>query len=418
MSYVADLHVHSPFARGTSRHLTFDTLVRWARIKGIDLLATGDFTHPRWSQETRDRLTDAGNGLFTLGGVHFVLGTELSCIAFQGGRSRRVHMLVFAPTLETVERINSALVAYGNLASDGRPILRLTPRELLVEVLDIDQRCIVIPAHLWTPWYGLYGSKSGFDSLEESFGDVADRITAVETGLSSDPAMNWRVPSLDNVSIVSFSDAHSPAKLGREITVFDGELTYDGLADSLTNQAIRYTVEFFPEEGKYHHSGHRNCGVRYTPRQVIEEGMRCPKCDRPLTIGVLQRVEELSGRTVETWRDEDGLVRSTNGRPPFRSLVGLVDIIAEALGCRPQAKKATEAYDGLISRFGTELAVLVEAPTEEIASAADERTADGVARVRRGDILIEPGYDGEYGAVNVFGQEAEVAGPAAVGRLS
>ena len=413
MSYVADLHVHSPFARGTSRHLTFATLVHWAGLKGIDLLASGDFTHPRWFEETRGRLDDAGNGLFTLGGVQFVLGTELSCVAPQDGRSRRVHMLVLAPTMATVERINTALAAYGKLGSDGRPILRLTPRELLLTLLEIDDRCIIIPAHLWTPWYGLYGSKSGFDSLEECFGDVSGRVPAVETGLSSDPAMNWRVSSLDGVSIVSFSDAHSPAKLGRELTVFDGELSYDGLAQALRTGGIGYTVEFFPEEGKYHHSGHRKCGVRYTPRHVVAEGKRCPECGQPLTIGVLQRVEELSGRPVETWKDEDGLVRSDNGRPPFRNLVALNDIVAEALGCRPQARKATDAYQALVSRFGTELAVLLNAPAEDIESAAGARIAEGVARVRSGDILIEPGYDGEYGTVKVFGNRAD---PAAAGR--
>ena len=403
MSYAADLHVHSPFARGTSRRLTFDGLAHWAKVKGIDLLATGDFTHPLWIEETRDRLTDAGNGLFSLDGVHFVLGTELSCVASQGGRSRRVHVLALAPELQTVDRINSALAAHGNLASDGRPILRLTPRDLLETLLEIDDRCLMIPAHLWTPWYGLYGSKSGFDSLEEAFGDLADRVPAVETGLSSDPAMNWGVPSLDDVSLVSFSDAHSPARLGRELTVFDGDLSYDGLAHALRTGDIGYTVEFFPEEGKYHHSGHRKCGVRYTPEQVAEEGVRCPKCGRPLTIGVLQRVEELSRRAVETRRGEDGLVRSNNGRPPFRSLVALVDIVAEALGCRPQAKRAAAAYDGLVSRFGNELAVLIDAPADDIASAAGDRIAEGVARVRSGDIVIEPGYDGEYGEVKVFG---------------
>ena len=405
MSYVADLHVHSPFARGTSRRLTFDGLAHWAKVKGIDLLATGDFTHPVWIEETITRLADAGNGLFTLGGVHFVLGTELSCVASQGGRSRRVHMLALAPELETVDRINSALAAHGNLAGDGRPVLRLTPRDLLETLLEIDDRCLAIPAHLWTPWYGLYGSKSGFDSLEESFGDLADRVPAVETGLSSDPAMNWRVPSLDDVSLVSFSDAHSPAKLGRELTVFEGDPSYDGLAHALRTGGVRYTVEFFPEEGKYHHSGHRKCGVRYTPEQVAEEGVRCPSCGRPMTIGVLQRVEELSRRVVEARRGEDGLVRSNNGRPPFRSLVALADVVAEALGCRPQAKKAVEAYGKLVSRFGNELTVLVDAPIDDIASAAGDRTADGVRRVRSGDILIEPGYDGEYGAVKIFGQE-------------
>ena len=405
MSYVADLHVHSPFARGTSRRLTFDGLAHWAKVKGIDLLATGDFTHPVWIEETRTRLADAGNGLFTLGGVHFVLGTELSCVASQGGRSRRVHMLALAPELETVDRINSALAAHGNLAGDGRPVLRLTPRDLLETLLEIDDRCLAIPAHLWTPWYGLYGSKSGFDSLEESFGDLADLVPAVETGLSSDPAMNWRVPSLDDVSLVSFSDAHSPAKLGRELTVFDGDPSYDGLAHALRTGGVRYTVEFFPEEGKYHHSGHRKCGVRYTPEQVAAEGARCPACGRPLTIGVLQRVEELSRRVVEARRGEDGLVRSNNGRPPFRSLVALADVVAEALGCRPQAKKAVEAYGKLVSRFGNELTVLVDAPIDDIAAAAGDRTAEGVRRVRSGDILIEPGYDGEYGAVKIFGQE-------------
>ena len=403
MSYVADLHVHSPFARGTSRHLTFDGLAHWAKVKGIDLLASGDFTHPLWIEETKRRLSDAGNGLFTLGGVHFVLGTELSCVAPQGGRSRRVHVLVLAPGLDTVARINLALAEKGKLGSDGRPILRLTPGDLLETLLEIDDRCIMIPAHLWTPWYGLYGSKSGFDSLAEAFGDLADRVPAVETGLSSDPAMNWGVPSLDDVSIVSFSDAHSPAKLGRELTVFDGDLGYEGLSHALRTGGIGYTVEFFPEEGKYHHSGHRKCGVRYTPEQVAEQGDRCPACGRPLTIGVLQRVEELSCRTVETRRGEDGLVRSDDGRPPFRSLVALVDIVAEALGCRPQARKATAVYDGLVSRFGSELAVLIDAPVQDIASTAGDRTAEGVGRVRSGDILIEPGYDGEYGAVKVFG---------------
>ena len=261
----------------------------------------------------------------------------------------------------------------------------------------------MIPAHLWTPWYGLYGSKSGFDSLEESFGDLTDLVPAVETGLSSDPAMNWSVPSLDDVSIVSFSDAHSPGKLGRELTVFEGDMSYEGLAHALRTGGIGYTVEFFPEEGKYHHSGHRKCGVRYTPEQVAEEGVRCPVCGRPLTIGVLQRVEELSRRAIETRRGEDGLVRSDNGRPPFRSLVALVDIVAEALGCRPQAKKATAVYDRLVSRFGSELSVLIDAPVEDIASTAGDRTAEGVRRVRSGDVLIEPGYDGEYGAVKVLG---------------
>ena len=280
MTYVADLHIHSYFARATSRKLTFENLASWAKIKGIDLLATADFTHPVWFDETRRKLRETGDGLFELDGVRFVLGTEVNCSAPQGERHRRIHLLVFAPTLEAVEGINAALAAYGVLHSDGRPTIRMAPRDLLSLLLEIDNRCLVIPAHAWTPWFGLYGSKSGFDSIEECFGDTAGYVYAVETGLSSDPAMNWRVPELDGRSIVSFSDAHSLPKLGRELTVFHGELSYDGLVDSLKRQDIAYTVEFFPEEGKYHYSGHRKCGVRYSPSDVAANGTICLACGR------------------------------------------------------------------------------------------------------------------------------------------
>ena len=233
MTYVADLHTHSRYARGTSRRLTLETLARWAKIKGIDLLASGDFTHPEWFLETKSGLRETGDGLMERDGVLFVLGTEVNCVGEVAGRNRRVHLLILAPGLGAVERINASLTTRGNLGSDGRPTLRMTPRDLVRELLEIDERCVVIPAHLWTPWFGLYGSKSGFDSLDEAFGDMVHHIYAIETGLSSDPAMNWRVPSLDGVSIVSFSDAHSPQKLGRELTVMEGEPSYEGLVDSL-----------------------------------------------------------------------------------------------------------------------------------------------------------------------------------------
>ena len=414
MTYVADLHIHSPYARGTSRRLTFANLARWARLKGIDLLASGDFTHPQWFEETRLQLKDAGNGLFQLDGVFFVLGTELSCVFRQGGRARRVHVLVFAPGLETVERIISSLAGHGRLGSDGRPILRLSPRDLLITLLDIDARCLVVPAHLWTPWYGLYGSKSGFDSLEECFGDVAHHVHAVETGLSSDPAMNWRVSSLDGVSIVSFSDAHSLPNLGRELTVFDGEPSYEGLEEALKTQGISHTIEFFPQEGKYHYSGHRKCGVRYSPEEVAVRGRECPRCGAPLTVGVMQRVEELAGRQVKTWTDSAGFVRSDNGRPPFKTLVMLREIIAQGLECGPDTMKATETYLELVSRFGSELDVLMHTPPSEIGPVAGDRVERGVARVRAGDIYIDPGYDGSYGKVQVFGPDAEVATAGAI----
>ena len=410
MPYVADLHVHSPYSRGTSPQLTFGNLAHWARIKGIDLLATGDFTHPTWLEEIRGRLEPSEDGLFEHRGCKFILGTEVNCNAEQGGRSRRVHVLVYAPSMDSAERINAALSARGNLASDGRPTLHLSARDLLCVLLDIDSRCLVIPAHLWTPWFGLYGSKSGFDSLEECFGDMAGHIHAVETGLSSDPTMNWRVPSLDNVSIVSFSDAHSLPKLGRELTVFPGEPSYDGLRESLMGQRIDYTVEFFPQEGKYHYSGHRKCGVRYSPAEANKNGPSCPQCGRRLTLGVMQRVEDLAGRDVTAWVDDRGFTRAENGRPPFKTLVSLRQIISEGLGSGPDSKMVRDAYLGLTSEFGSELAVLTEAPSSDIARVAGERLAEGVARVRAGAISIEPGYDGVYGTVKVWPDAGRAAG--------
>ena len=402
MSYAADLHVHSSYAFSTSRDLNFDTLARWARIKGIDLLASADFTHPVWFRETAGKLRDTGDGLYEYGGVRFVLGTEVSCIARQGGRHRRVHLLLFAPSLDTVERINDALASRGKLESDGRPTLHMRPRDLVATLMDLDPRCLVIPAHAWTPWFGVYGSKSGFDSLEECFGDTAGRIRAIETGLSSDPAMNWRVPELDDRSIVSFSDAHSARRLGRELTVFHGEPSYAGLVDALDNQGIEYTIEFFPEEGKYHHSGHRRCDVRRSPDEVAELGEACPVCGRRLTLGVMQRMEDLARRDVAVRRGDDGLVRSPAERPPFRSMVSLAQILSEALGRGIQTKTVGAAYVKVIEAAGSELAALVSAPLADVERVAGERVAEGVGRVRRGEVAIEPGFDGLYGKVTVW----------------
>ena len=402
MPYAADLHVHSSYAFSTSRDLNFDTLARWARIKGVDLLASADFTHPVWFREIAGKLRDTGDGLYEYGGVRFVLGTEVSCIARQGGRHRRVHLLLFAPSLDTVERINDALASRGKLESDGRPTLHMRPRDLVATLMDLDPRCLVIPAHAWTPWFGVYGSKSGFDSLEECFGDTTGRIRAIETGLSSDPAMNWRVPELDDRSIVSFSDAHSARRLGRELTVFHGEPSYAGLVDALDNQGIEYTIEFFPEEGKYHHSGHRRCDVRRSPDEVAELGEACPVCGRRLTLGVMQRMEDLARRDVAVRRGDDGLVRSPAERPPFRSMVSLAQILSEALGRGIQTKTVGAAYVKVIEAAGSELAALVSAPLADVEGVAGERVAEGVGRVRRGEVAIEPGFDGLYGKVTVW----------------
>ena len=302
MPYVADLHLHSSFAYATSKHITLESLAGWAKVKGIDLLASADFTHPVWLRELRAKLAEDVPGLYRFGEVHFVLGTEVSCVFQQNGRSRRVHLLLLAPDFDTVDRINGALANHGNLQSDGRPTLRLSARDLTELALEINPNCMVIPAHVWTPWYGLLGSKSGFDALEECFLDLAPHIHTVETGLSSDPAMNWAIPGLEGKTIVSFSDAHSAPKLGRELTAFEGDLSYPGLTGALANQGVAYSVEFYPEEGKYHWSGHRKCAVRQSPQETADRGTRCPECHRPLTLGVLHRVSGYDGARCATPR--------------------------------------------------------------------------------------------------------------------
>ena len=412
MTYTADLHIHSSYAYATSPSLNFENLAHWAKLKGIDLLASADFTQPEWFAESKAKLSETGNGLYEYDGVKFVLGTEVNCTAKVGGRARRVHILMFAPGMSSVSRINDLLKRRGaKLAGDGRPTLTISPRDLLEMLLEIDPRCIMIPAHAWTPWFGIFGSKSGFDSLEECFGDLTPYIRAIETGLSSDPAMCWRVPELDDISIVSFSDAHSLPKLARELTVFNGSPSYDGLADALSTQDIAYTVEFFPEEGKYHHSGHRRCGVSLTPDEVNEYGITCPVCKRPVTLGVMQRVEELARRERETRKDQNGLLRSLTGRPPYRSLVSLQEILSEAMGVGTGAKRVQGAYMSLVENLGSELDVLLRIPSGEVAATLPrfgQIVADGLERVRSGDIHVIPGFDGQYGTVRIWPENSQI----------
>ena len=415
MTYSADLHLHSPFARATSKELTFENMAKWARIKGIDLLASADFTHPERFAETKRMLRPTGDGLYECEGARFVLGTEVNCNGYQGGRNRRIHMLMLAPSIEVAERINAALSSKGLLASDGRPTLHMTPRELLETLLDIDERTMLIPAHAWTPHFGIYGSRTGFDSLEECFGDLTPHIFAIETGLSSDPAMNWRLPELDDVSIVSFSDAHSLPKMARELTFIDGELSYDGLREALQEQSIAYTVEFFPEEGKYHHSGHRKCGVNLSPDEVAKTGEACPVCGRRMTLGVIQRTERLARRDAGAFRDANGFICSAEyseggRRPPFRSLVGLQQIVAESMGRGVNTKGVRTKYMQQVEELGSELHILMDADISDISRVGGERIAEGVERVREGNIVIEPGYDGVFGKVSVWGTGADTDG--------
>lgn len=402
MPYAADLHLHSSYAYATSKNITLESLSAWARVKGIDLMSSADFTHPSWRRELKDNLVPVSPGLYRFGGVSFVLGTEVSCVYKQGGRSRRVHLLLFAPDFETVDELCTAFSHAGaKLESDGRPTLRMSARDLTALAMDLNPQCMVIPAHLWTPWFGLFGSKSGFDHLEECFLDMAPYIHAIETGLSSDPAMNWNIQELAGRSIVSFSDAHSAPKLGRELTVFEGNLGYSGLADALKHRHVAYSVEFYPEEGKYHFSGHRKCGVSHSPEDTARIGQRCPVCTRPLTLGVSHRINGLSEGEATSHRDTGGFVHNHAGFPPFIRLVPLVEIIAQTMAIGPASKRIEREYSRIIGELENELNVLAWTGEADLIAVAGETLARNILKVRMGEVRVEPGYDGLYGKVTV-----------------
>ncbi len=396
---VADLHLHSRYSLATSRSLDLRSLADAGRAKGIDLLAAPDFTHPAWLEEMRGELVEYDEGVYTAHGARFVLATEVSCIWRHDCKSRRVHLLVWAPGFAAVDYINSRLARVQNLSSDGRPMLKMSAREMAAVAWEADDRCVVIPAHVWTPWYGMYGSKSGFDSVEECFGDVAGRIHAIETGLSSDPAMNWMVPDLDSRSIVSFSDAHSSGNMGRELTVFRAEPNFTSLADAVRNEDIAETVEFHPGHGKYHLDGHRKCGVRIEPGNGDAPVTTCPSCERPLTLGVLHRVNELAARTGGAELGGDGLVRVPDHRPPFRSLVSLRELLSFSLSVGPATKTVGRHYEALVDEFAGELNVLTRVPFEDLERVSGSQLAAAVLAVREGRVDVDSGYDGVYGMV-------------------
>ncbi len=443
MKLVTDLHIHSHFSRATSQNLTFEHLTRWAQLKGIQVVGTGDIAHPGWLAEMREKLAPAEEGLYRLkdeyaaavqaqvppacqAPVRFILGGEISNIYKRGDRTRKVHNIVFAPSFDAMERLQARLERIGNIRSDGRPILGLDSRDLLEIVLETDPGCHLIPAHIWTPWFSLLGSKSGFDSVEECFADLTPHIFALETGLSSDPPMNWRVSSLDRYTLVSNSDAHSPEKLGREANLFDCELAYGAMFDALHGRdeassdkpgfsktpglseegaprnasPLRGTIEFFPEEGKYHFDGHRACNIVWDPPATRAHGGLCPVCGKPVTVGVMHRVEALADRPTG--------IRPPQG-PPFYSLIPLPEILGEVYGVGESSKQVQAEYLKLLGRLGPELAILREAPLEDIAAAGGERLAEGIGRMRRGEVVAQPGYDGEYGVIRVFASSGRVS---------
>ena len=414
MSFVADLHLHSSYAYATSSALTLENLAAWARLKGIDLLATADFTHPLWLQQLKDNLDEGPDGSYHYGGVNFVMGTEVSCVFRQDGRGRRVHLLIYAPDVAAAEALTEQYARYGNIQSDGRPTLSLSARDAVYLTLDTNPDCLVVPAHAWTPWYGIFGSKSGFDSLSEAFDDMVGHVPAIETGLSSDPQMNWQVTELEDKAIVSFSDAHSLPRLGRELTIFQGEPTFLGLQLGLTRNRVEFTVEMYPEEGKYHLDGHRKCGVSFHPDHSNREGNACPQCGRPLTLGVLHRSLNLqpAGDEVQSGRPRNfsnasaaslpaNAVLSESGRPPFVRMVPLVDIISAVLGRGPNTKGVQRIYTNVVSAAGSELHALLWATESELAAVGGETLASAIIKVRTGDIQVEPGYDGVYGKVSI-----------------
>jgi len=409
MKFVGDFHIHSKYARATSKDMNVENLDKWAKIKGIGVISPGDFTHPVWFKELQEKLEPTEAGLYKLKGsetgTRFLLTTEISCIYTKGGQGRRVHLLIFAPSFQAVEKINTQLGWRGNLKSDGRPIIGIDSKEVLKIVLDAHEDCMVIPAHAWTPWFSVFGSKSGFNSIEECFDEYAQYIYAIETGLSSDPAMNWRLSQLDNITLISNSDSHSLAKIGREANVFDTEVSYEGIAAAIKKKdssKFLFTVEFFPEEGKYHYDGHRLCEVSMKPEESKEHNNICPKCGRPLTIGVLNRVAELADRPAFDTDKPEGAI-------PFKSLIPLEEIIADALGIGVISRKVREEYEKLIHELGSEFQILLDAEAPALRSATLPEIAEGIMRVREGRVRIEPGYDGEYGKIKIFEQGEQQA---------
>lgn len=425
MEVVADLEVHSKYARAVSPQMVLPIIAEWAEKKGINLVGTGDFTHPLWIRELEAGLEEAEEGLYKPKDVkselRFLLTSEISCIYTHNDKGRRVHLMVYLPSFSTVNEFNSELTKRGaNLLSDGRPMMSLTLAQVTEIALLVEPKAIIIPAHVWTPWYGFYGHKSGYDHLEEAFGELTKHIHAVETGLSSDPAMNWKIDELNERQIVSFSDAHSPHKLGREATVFNLEsLSYDGIRRAIMgkgNDEIAYTIEFYPEEGKYHYTGHRKCDVIFSPKQARKRGIICPVCGKPLTIGVMNRVESLAkqGVEIEATEDEYGArwIRDKGRvRKPYVMLVPLLEIIAEAISIGVGTKAVMAIYDQLINAFKSEFDVLLRVSVAEIEKVVEPRVAEGIVKVRSGDIAIKPGYDGVFGKVSIWkeGEVEEVA---------
>lgn len=405
MKAIADLHIHSRYSMATSKDGTPENLELWARKKGISILGTGDFTHEKWREELKDSMVSAEDGFYKLKDekrlpeaermkdqtVRFVVSGEISCIYKKNGKTRKAHHLILLPGLEEAEKMANKLEKIGNIHSDGRPILGLDSRDLLEIMLEASPEGIFIPAHIWTPHFSVLGAKSGFDSLEECFEDLTPYIHALETGLSSDPPMNWRISSLDQYQLVSNSDAHSPSKIGREANLLDIELSYEGLSRALCRgEGLLGTVEFFPEEGKYHYDGHRKCEVCLTPEEAEKMGNICPVCGKKLTMGVEHRVEQLADRKYG--------YRKENAKE-FESLVPLAEVIASCMGYSSGSKKVQSCYENMLEKLGPEFEILRRVPAEDIKAVFDENVAAAIEGIRQKKVKKIPGFDGKYGKI-------------------
>lgn len=399
MKIIADLHIHSKYSRATSKEMNIPELVSWAKLKGINLLGSGDFTHPGWFSELKKYLKQISDFTYEYNGVKFVLTTEVSNIFYRNGKNYRVHNIVFLPNFESVEKFNNVLQNYGDLISDGRPIVSLDCIDLVEIVNNITENSLIVPAHAWTPHFAVFGSNSGFDTLEECFGKHVNYIRSIETGLSSDPKMNWRLSKLDNITLISNSDAHSPQNLGREANVFEVE---DGCKD-LYSEVVKiiknkdkkkflYTIEFYPEEGKYHYDGHRICNVCFSPKETKKYKGICPVCGKRLTIGVMNRVDSLADR-------EEGYIPQNS--IPYKNVIPLMEIIAEALSTGKGTQKTLNEYNFITTQVGTEFDVLLEFPEEELRKKINSKIVEGIMKVRNGEVEIFPGYDGEYGKISI-----------------
>ena len=411
MELISDFHTHSKYAGACSENLTLENISESCKTKGINLISTGDFTHPLWLKEIKDKLVDNGNGIFSIKNskdIAFILGSEVCTVIDENGGSKnlfsktpgikKIHHCILSPNIETVELINNEIKSFGNLSLDGRPLLSISAAELVERLMKINKDIFIFPAHAWTPWFGVFGSISGFNSMKEAYEDQEKNIHALETGLSSDPAMNWRISGNDKYTLLSGSDAHSPQKLGREAVVLDytaNKLSYKSIITSIKEKAIKYTIEFYPEEGKYHYDGHRNCNISLTPKEAKKYNYLCPICRKKLTLGVLHRIDELADR------DEGYILK---GAPGFVKAVPLTEVISYIYSKGVSTKTVMQSYYKLLDAFGTEINVLINADIQKIRN-VDKELASAISAIRSGKIKIKPGYDGVFGVIDILGRD-------------